>query len=328
MNDDTNQSAFCEITTSDGHTVIIDSDNLEYFKSLKWFVGNGYAMTKLDGRLQYMHHIVLPDIPQGMVRDHINRNKLDNRRENLRIVSPGRNALNHDRQSYGKVEYLGVIIDRRNGFYLARLGGVSLGLYRDAKDAALAYDCGRRLAVGDDGGYNFPDEPTPPDVQRRVEKRLRGLAEGVMGKTYRGTTRNLNVTFDSYIAQCGGERIGIYYSEKDAAHARDRYIINQGWLNKNRYYVLNFPLKMYQDDPELGYRGAVPKVKGQSQYIGVAPKRNRWRGYIYYDGKQRSTGVYATEYEAANAREEYIIRNGLQSKCPMNFADDSDQKAA
>jgi len=44
----------------------------------------------------YLHHAVIGKPPKGYVVDHINRNPLDNRRENLRFVTVAENAWNQD----------------------------------------------------------------------------------------------------------------------------------------------------------------------------------------------------------------------------------------
>lgn len=64
-----------------------------------WFVnGGGYAGGNLDGKKGLLHHIVLElagfEIPEGKMVDHINRNRLDNRLSNLRIVSASENSKN------------------------------------------------------------------------------------------------------------------------------------------------------------------------------------------------------------------------------------------
>lgn len=58
----------------------------------------GYLYCSLEGERKRIHRLLyeafVGEIPKGMVIDHINRNRLDNRLENLRIVSPAFNVLN------------------------------------------------------------------------------------------------------------------------------------------------------------------------------------------------------------------------------------------
>lgn len=53
----------------------------------------GYAQARINGELVLMHRLVMGRPGQGEI-DHINRDKVDNRRNNLRIVSHGDNMSN------------------------------------------------------------------------------------------------------------------------------------------------------------------------------------------------------------------------------------------
>jgi HNH endonuclease len=52
-----------------------------------------------DGVPIYLHHVILPDCPPGLVRDHKNGDGRDNRKDNLRLVTRLVNQRNHDRPS-------------------------------------------------------------------------------------------------------------------------------------------------------------------------------------------------------------------------------------
>lgn len=61
------------------------------------FVAYAYAAAVIDGKQTYLHHLLLGPLPKGsgMHADHINRDELDNRRANLRVVTTQGN--NHNR---------------------------------------------------------------------------------------------------------------------------------------------------------------------------------------------------------------------------------------
>lgn len=61
-------------------------------------------------------HSLIMQTPKGMVVDHRNRNGLDNRRENLRIVTQATNALNRRSPVRSSVHGIrGVVKDRKSG---------------------------------------------------------------------------------------------------------------------------------------------------------------------------------------------------------------------
>lgn len=93
-----------EIALTQGQITIIDDSDYEIVMQHKW-----HAMYKPHGRCFYaagypfggtIHtrlHNFLMNPPQGLYVDHINRNTLDNRRENLRIVTHAENCMNRKR---------------------------------------------------------------------------------------------------------------------------------------------------------------------------------------------------------------------------------------
>lgn len=73
--------------------LILDDDIRETIQGWKIHITNGYARISLKGKKIYLHHYICPPMP-GMVTDHINRNRLDNRRDNLRVVTVSENLRN------------------------------------------------------------------------------------------------------------------------------------------------------------------------------------------------------------------------------------------
>lgn len=94
-----------------------------------------------------MHRILFRgQIGHGRVVDHLNRDKLDNRRENLRITTPDRNGQNvggrttwRGRPASSKYRGVSWKKDKRKWLAHARYHGVQhrLGLFDDELEAAL-----------------------------------------------------------------------------------------------------------------------------------------------------------------------------------------------
>jgi len=87
-----------QIELTQGKFSIIDDEDFEYISQWKWYYLNlGYAVRKSGGRanqkLVYMHRAIMCP-PDELDIDHINRNRLDNRRSNLRICTRKENLAN------------------------------------------------------------------------------------------------------------------------------------------------------------------------------------------------------------------------------------------
>lgn len=125
-----------------GKTVLFDIDNLPEVSKHKWFVdASGYATSCLDGKNIRMHRFLV-DVPDGKVIDHINRDKLDNRRGNLRICTQKENCQNMSMKSNNKSGVTGVYYDKRAKRWRAQIyikqKAVHVGIFDDFEDAVAA----------------------------------------------------------------------------------------------------------------------------------------------------------------------------------------------
>ncbi len=60
----------------------------------RWYIKDGYAVTSLGGKRVKMHHLIVGKAPVGKVIDHFDRNRMNNRRANLRTITQSGNAKN------------------------------------------------------------------------------------------------------------------------------------------------------------------------------------------------------------------------------------------
>jgi hypothetical protein len=107
-----------KINLTKNAVAIVDASDFGVLSSRKWQLhSGGYAIS--NGKI-LMHRAIL-GAKKGQEIDHINRNKLDNRRSNLRFVTRSENQLNLPAQKNAKVKYKGVSLETRTGKYYSQL---------------------------------------------------------------------------------------------------------------------------------------------------------------------------------------------------------------
>lgn len=111
-----------EIKLANG-TIIIDEEDYPLISSFHWHVTDkGYARQGHGG--PYMHNLIVNKL-QGLQVDHINHNKLDNRKENLRLVTQSTNQFNKPKpQKNNKTGVTGVFFRSRPpySYWTAKVG--------------------------------------------------------------------------------------------------------------------------------------------------------------------------------------------------------------
>lgn len=85
-----------------GNYALIDDEDYDLVTSFgKWYESDsGYALkkTRISGKnVSIRMHTLINKTPKRLVTDHINRNRLDNRKANLRAVSQQINTWNTER---------------------------------------------------------------------------------------------------------------------------------------------------------------------------------------------------------------------------------------
>lgn len=135
-----------EVKLSNSDAIMIcDVDDWENLKQYTWGLSNsGYAYSKVDIKSKEInllfHTMVKPLQDDGKVIDHINENKLDNRKENLRYVTPHANSVNKSKPNKNNQSgYRGVCFSKTMNKWQARITinskGIVLG-YFDTKEEA------------------------------------------------------------------------------------------------------------------------------------------------------------------------------------------------
>lgn len=128
-----------------GFLAKIDVNDFDLVNKYKWYFSGKYAARnykKENGKksIQFMH-IFLMGTPRGMDTDHINGDKLDNRRSNLRVVTRSQNMSNLWKvQRNSSSKFKGVCWDRKKRKWLVQANGKFVGYFKDELAAATAYD--------------------------------------------------------------------------------------------------------------------------------------------------------------------------------------------
>lgn len=147
--------------------VEIDEEDYFLLKHYRWtrIVTNKgfkkYAQTSTLPRIT-MHRLLMGDIPEGHVVDHINHNGLDNRRCNLRVITKKQNQANRRAKRGGTSTYLGVYRNKQ-GKYVASIGlgnkkTKTLGQFVSEIDAAKCYNKYARIVHGEYANLNIIHE--------------------------------------------------------------------------------------------------------------------------------------------------------------------------
>ena len=148
------------IELSHGKRAIVDDEDFERVNQLKWYLSDrGYAIHKTRtivykqrkdkicpptfvGKQIRMHRFILGTC-KDKVTDHINGDKLDNRRENLRYCTQSENLMNQKIRKDNTSGYKGVRITRQGHFH-ARIQThgkqLHLGHFKSLTEAAEAYN--------------------------------------------------------------------------------------------------------------------------------------------------------------------------------------------
>lgn len=132
---------------------LVSCEDYGFLVEFKWYLHHtGYAYTKIwfakKRRTVAMHRIILMrESAASLEIDHINRDKLDNRRVNLRMDTWSVNRINRKQQRNNKTGHKGVTWLANKKRFVCWIGGSSgpfgrvyCGQHKTLKAAAMAYN--------------------------------------------------------------------------------------------------------------------------------------------------------------------------------------------
>lgn len=133
--------------------ILIDARDKAVLSEGSWYVDSlGYVAGEYRGQRTRLHRVIAK-AKKGQCVDHINRNKLDNRRVNLRIATHAENLRNTKFRSNNTSGYRGVYLCKVTGRWRAQIRAEDrtrqLGRFRTAVAAARVYDLAARQLHGE-----------------------------------------------------------------------------------------------------------------------------------------------------------------------------------
>lgn len=173
------------IALSTGQYALVDAANFECLNRQRWrLIGAGYVVRYEKGKLIYMHREIM-QAPKGMLVDHIDRNRQNNCRSNLRLCTHSENNYNRAKRAGSASSYRGVYRRKSDGrlYAMAFFQGeyLWLGFFDTEVDAARAYDR-KVVELGLTFAYlNFPEE-WPPERRQQVYTEAQPLRDTLEAK--------------------------------------------------------------------------------------------------------------------------------------------------
>lgn len=86
---------------------LVDDDDYEKFSQYSWHLCTGGYVGRAAKPKKILLHREIMNTPEGMFTDHINHNRLDNRKCNLRICTTSQNLANSNKGRRGNT-YKGI----------------------------------------------------------------------------------------------------------------------------------------------------------------------------------------------------------------------------
>ena len=181
------------INITKGKKVLIDDEDYERLIKFKWHTVKGqntdYAYTdnrilidgiKREGEQIAMHRFILGLTKKDKLIDHIDRNGLNNQKNNLRLVTNQENCFNVPPKHKNKTSKYKGVYKTENGKFEAQIKinyrSNSLGRYTSEEMAAKIYDAAARFYAGESAFCNFDEEFIPrmsvKDIKEKKYVRL------------------------------------------------------------------------------------------------------------------------------------------------------------
>lgn len=197
----------------------IDVDDFFKIKDITWHETKGYMRSNKKG---LMHRFIM-NAQKGQMIDHIDGNRTNNCKSNLRFTNHKGNAAN--RKKYDWTIYKGVHFNKEKKKYNVSIGPRWMGSFDCPIIAARYYDFLAKKEWGEFAKLNFPDNPiSEADIffhkNRRVPLRENYNLKGFGKSHYRGVSQQPNGRWVGYVMFYRKQKhVGSFDDERSAAEA-------------------------------------------------------------------------------------------------------------
>lgn len=312
---------------SNGHVAIVDDGDYALVSQFRWCLSvSGYAnglpgISFVTGQ-SLMHRLIMQP-PDHLVIDHINHDRLDNRRSNLRIATYTENSQNSLKPQYKigtSSKYKGVTWNKVTGAWSAQIvvdsKHLALGTrFLTQKDAAIAYN---QAAVEYHGAFASLNI-IRNDYEEPIVRTFAPLGDN----PYRGVRWHFN-KWQAWICIDGNFiNFGDYDDPKEAAKSYDRAVLRY----RGRDSLFNLPdyIKTITNPDAPILVKATSRSHAKFSYRGVVLTASaKWKGRITIDKKRYDLGVFATPEEAARAVDRAELTK-VSLFYYLNFPEDYDE---
>jgi len=94
-------------------------DDIEVVESHIWYTFQDYAGIKIDWQVHLFHNLVMGHIPSAITVDHINWDRLDCCKINLRLANKRTQAINQKLRVDNMTGFSGVFFNKKNRSWLS-----------------------------------------------------------------------------------------------------------------------------------------------------------------------------------------------------------------
>lgn len=138
--------------------VMVDDEDYEWLNQYNWRANHdgtvlGWMGTSKDKQRPILIHRLILNAPEHLEVDHIDGNRLNNQRSNLRLATSSQNKMNRGPRKDNTSGYKGVSWHSQRLKWTARVKAgqkyIHLGLFDSKEAAALAYNSAARLLHGE-----------------------------------------------------------------------------------------------------------------------------------------------------------------------------------